>query len=43
MAEYNVSSSEVMVLFRGLEQEETVLNTQDNDLSDKEKKYWSFV
>lgn len=35
MAEYKVTSSEIMVIFKSLKQD----NTQDNNLSEKEKKY----
>lgn len=35
MVEYKVTSSEIMVIFKSLKQD----NTQDNNLSEKEKKY----
>ena len=38
MAEYKVTSSEIMVIFKSLKQDNTQDNTQDDNISDKEKK-----
>lgn len=42
MAEYRVSPSEIMVMFKSLETANTQDNTQDNTLSGKEKKILDF-